>query len=116
VAEEHELLGAVIGAHAENDVLDTEHLRGTLRDLGSPLPVRVGWSPAGTHQEIWGALGVTMRTSVELTVTAPALPSRLKPLAPPVQERALTVRDNVRAGTTGDTRRRRWERRPSTDS
>lgn len=108
VAEEHELLGAVIGAHAENDVLDQEHLRGTLRDLDSPLPIRVGWSPAGAAREIWTALGVPMRTSVELTVTAPALPSRLKPLAPPVEDRVISVHDTVR--------RRRWERRPSTDS
>lgn len=94
VSAEHELLGAVIGAHAEQDVLAPQQLRGTLRDLGRSLPIRIGWSPAA-HQEVWAALGVAMRTSVELTVTAPALPSRLKPLAPPVEERQLSVRDTV---------------------
>jgi hypothetical protein len=95
VAEEHELLGAVIGAHAERDAIDAQHLRGTLRDLGGALPIRLGWSPAVARQEFWAALGLPMRTSVELTVNAPALPSRLKPLAPRVRNRELTVQDTV---------------------
>ena len=117
VTEEHELLGAVIGAHAERDVLDADHLRGSLRAL-DPLPMRLGWSPAAGRQEMWGALGLPMRTAVELTVTAPALPSRLKAVAPPVEAIELDVHDTGRGAPVtdpDDAPRRRWERTTITE-
>ncbi len=118
VAEEHELLGAVIGAHAERDVLGGDHLRGSLRAI-DPLPIRLGWSPGSGRQEMWSALGLPMRTAVELTVTAPALPSRLKPVAPPVEAIELemydTDRDHDQAVADNDIPRRRWERTTITE-
>ncbi|MGQ0839850.1 Pvc16 family protein [Actinokineospora sp.] len=107
-AEEHELLGAVIGAHAEQDVLSPDYLRGSLHNLDMSLPVRVGWSPVYRGQDLWGALGVSMRTALDLTVTAPALPSRLKQAAPPVQTVDLDVYDGV--PVPPEKPRKRWER------
>jgi hypothetical protein len=106
-AEEHELLGAVIGAHAEQDCLGPDHLRGSLHDLGSALPVRIGWVPSGRSAELWGALGVPMRTALDLTVTAPALPSRVAPAAPPVETVDVEVGDLHHLDRQP---RRRWER------
>lgn len=94
-AEELELLGAVLGAHAEQDTLGPDYLRGSMHSLDTALPLRLGWSPAGRGQELWGALGVPMRTALDLTVTAPALPSRLRPTAPAVRTVELDVHDTV---------------------
>lgn len=113
VAEEHELLGAVLGAHAEQDSLGPDHLRGSLHNLGTALPVRVGWSPSGRGAELWAALGLPMRTALDLTVTAPALPSRLKNVAPPVETVELTVHTDVPGPVA--TPRRRWERTTITE-
>jgi hypothetical protein len=99
----------VIGAHAERDVLDGDHLRGSLRQL-DPLPIRLGWSPAIGRHEVWGALGLPMRTALELTVTAPALPSRLRAVAPPVEAIELDVHDSIERDELADVPRRRWER------
>jgi hypothetical protein len=116
VAEEHELLGAVLGAHAEQDSLHADYLRGSLRDLEAALPIRLGWSPAAGRADLWGAIGIPMRTAVELTVTAPALPSRLKAAAPPVEALELDVHDMVdREPQPEPTLRRRWERTKITE-
>jgi hypothetical protein len=112
-AEEHELLGAVIGAHAEQDSLGPDYLRGSLHDLDTALPVRVGWAPVGRGQDIWGALGLSMRTALDLTVTAPALPSRLKQVAPPVETVELDVHTELPKPV--QTPRRRWERTTITE-
>jgi hypothetical protein len=114
-AEEHELLGAVIGAHAESDAIETDHLRGSLRQLDTAMPMRLGWSPTGGNLDMWGALGVPMRTALELTVTAPALPSRLKPAAPPVEAIELDVHDSVDRALVPEPPRRRWERTTLTE-
>jgi hypothetical protein len=113
-AEELELLGAVLGAHAEQDSLGADYLRGSLHSLDTALPVRLGWSPAGRGQEMWGALGVPMRTALDLTVTAPALPSRLRLAAPPVVAVELDVHDTVR-DEPALPQRRRWERTTITE-
>ncbi len=113
VAEEHELLGAVLGAHAEQDSLGTDYLRGSLHHLDTALPVRVGWSPSGRGAELWAALGLPMRTALDLTVTAPALPSRLRHVAPPVETVELTVHSDVPGPVAAP--RRRWERTTITE-
>ncbi len=111
--EEHELLGAVIGAHAENDALGTEFLCGCLRDAGSALPVRLGWTPGGRGHDLWAALGVPMRTAVDLTVTAPVQPSRLRPAEPPVRTAELDVHSTVRE--LPEVTRARWRRTSITE-
>jgi uncharacterized protein DUF4255 len=93
-AEEHELLGVLIGAHTEQDALQGDHLRGALRTLEIGLPMRIGWTPAGTTTDLWAALGVPMRTALDLTITAPALPLRLHPPAPPVEAITLVAHDH----------------------
>jgi Pvc16 N-terminal domain len=114
-AEEHELLGAVIGAHAESDAIEKDYLRGSLRGLDSAMPMRLGWSPTAGSLDMWGALGVPMRTALELTVTAPALPSRLKLAAPPVEAVEVEVHDNVDRALVPQPPRRRWERTTVTE-
>ncbi len=122
--EENELLGAVIGAHAEQDALGVDHLRGSLHALTTALPLRLGWSPVARGPDLWGALGVQMRTALELTVTAPALPSRLRQAAPPVRTIELDVHDTSHPDAApvpgaeiglSPAPRRRWERTTITE-
>lgn len=96
--KESELLGAVLEGYTENDSLGTQHLSGVLATLTSGLTVRFGWSPAAAGHEIWGALGIPMRSALDMTVLAPALPSRLRKPAPPVEAVQLDVHDTVRRG------------------
>jgi uncharacterized protein DUF4255 len=93
--KEYELLGAVLEGHTENDVLGAEHLDGVLANLTSGLTVRLGWSPTARGYEIWGALGLPMRSALDMTILAPALPSRLRKPAPPVEAVQLDVHDTV---------------------
>ncbi|OLR92403.1 Pvc16 family protein [Actinokineospora bangkokensis] len=106
--EEHELLGALIGAHTERDALHPDHLRGCLSVLDTALPVRLGWTPAARTAELWSAVGVPMRTALDLTITAPALPARFEPPAPPVEAVHLEVHGAV--APPPEVPRRRWER------
>lgn len=94
-SEELELLGAVLGAHADQDCLAADFLRGSLHDLDTALPVRIGWSPVARGGDLWGALGVPMRAALDLTITAPVLPSRREPPAPPVHSVELEVHDTA---------------------
>lgn len=93
--EELDLLGAVLGAHADQDCLVADFLRGSLTELDTALPVRLGWSPVARGPEFWSAVGVPMRAALDLTVTVPVLPSRSQPVAPPVQSVELDVYDRV---------------------
>lgn len=111
-AEEHELLGALVGAHTDCDALDVDHLRGSLRVLAAGLPMRLGWSPAGRSVELWPALGIPMRTALDLTVTAPALPARLDPPAPPVEAIALSAGG---VPQRAEVPRNRWQRTSITE-
>ncbi|MFI7680267.1 Pvc16 family protein [Actinophytocola sp. NPDC049390] len=95
--EEFELLGAVLGAHAERDSLSGEHLRGALVHLDTALPMRMGWSPSPHAPDVWSAIGTPMRTNLVLTVSAPALPQRVRQVAPPVRTRELDVHDLTRS-------------------
>ncbi|WP_176946568.1 Pvc16 family protein [Lentzea fradiae] len=119
--EELDLLGSVIAAHAEQDCLTGEHLQGALRPLESALPVRLGWMPNAGNADLWGALGLPMRTALVLTVTAPALPRRLRQAAPPVRSLELEVHDLSPGPAAEDApdsapvSRRRWERTTITE-
>lgn len=91
--EELDLLGAVLGAHADQDCLVADFLHGSLNELDTALPVRIGWSPVARGPEFWGAVGVPLRAALDLTVTVPVLPSRTQPAAPPVRSVDLDVYD-----------------------
>ena len=91
--EELALLGAVIGAHAERDTLSGDHLCGSLVHLDTALPMRLGWAPGPSAGDLWSAVGTPMRTALVLTVAAPALPQRVRQVAPPVRTRDLDVHD-----------------------
>jgi hypothetical protein len=111
--KEYELLGAVLEGYTENDVLGAEHLSGVLTHLTSGLTVRLGWAPAAGGLEIWGALGIPMRSALDMTITAPALPSRLRRPAPPVETVQLDVHDTV--PRSPEEPRPRWRRTSITE-
>ncbi|UOZ05645.1 DUF4255 domain-containing protein [Amycolatopsis sp. WQ 127309] len=109
VAAEHDLLGAVLAAHAGRPVLTPELLPGRLGELAEPLPIRLGRHRAGGGEhDLWHALGVPLRTALDLTVTAPVVPTRIEDPAPPVHTVELGVRDEPAASAprTGP----RWTR------
>ena len=111
--KEYELLGAVLEGYTENDMLGTQHLSGVLTVLTSGLTMRLGWSPLASSHDIWGALGIPMRTALELTVLAPALPARLRKPAPLVDSVQLDVHDLVQREPAQP--QPRWRRTSTTE-
>ncbi|MEA5365221.1 Pvc16 family protein [Amycolatopsis sp., V23-08] len=115
VAAEHELLGAVLAAHAGRPALEPDLLAGRLGVPAEPLPVRLGRHRAGgAEHDLWHALGVPLRTALDLTVTAPVVPARLEDPAPPVRAVALGVADEPRAAGPRWTRTSRPAPEPDT--
>jgi hypothetical protein len=108
IEQEFQLLGAVLEAHAERDTLGRDHLHGSLADIDGGLAVRLGWAPVARGNDLWGALGVPMRSALDLTVTAPAQPTRLGQADPLVRTRDLDLHDTVRR--VADTTSPRWRR------
>jgi hypothetical protein len=96
IEQEFQLLGAVLEAHAERDTVSVPHLIGSLASLDGGLAVRLGWAPVARGNDLWGALGIPMRSALDLTVTAPAQPSRLGAADPLVRTRDLDLHDTVR--------------------
>jgi uncharacterized protein DUF4255 len=115
-AEELELLGAVLGAHADQDCLTADFLRGSLGDLDTALPIRIGWSPVAREHDFWSAAGVPMRAALDLTVLVPVLPSRLRSAAPPVETVDLDVYDITNRDDPAESPRRRWRRTTITET
>jgi hypothetical protein len=74
--------------------------------------MRIGWTPAGRSAELWTALGIPMRTALDLTVTAPALPSRHEPPAPPVDAITLATAEVPAPKILP---RKRWQRTDITE-
>ena len=74
-ATEHRLLGAVLASAPDRDYLPPDILRGELIEWEMPVAVRIAPPEriAG-HWDLWGALGVAPRSSVDLRVTAPFVP------------------------------------------
>jgi hypothetical protein len=106
VLEEHRLLGAVLIAHAGQQVLDPDHLRGSLRIADAHVPIHIG---AGRRPAVWDSLGLPMRTSLELTAFVPAIPVGWSPPAPPAENLDLAARELPREPTLSP-RARRWKR------
>jgi hypothetical protein len=113
IEKEQQLLGAVLEAHADEDVLGPDHLCGSLAGQSAGLPVRLGWSPVSGGPDLWGALGVPMRSAVDMTITAPALPSRMRKPAPLVEAAVLDVHDSVQRPL--ETPQPRWRRTSITE-
>jgi hypothetical protein len=107
--DEHALLGAVMRACLEGEVLHPQYCRGSLAEEESRVLVRlcipIGPSPARAH-DIWSALGQPMRSSLEMAVVAPLRPVLFTDLAAPAEEISLNMNtDGQRASdatATGD--------------
>jgi hypothetical protein len=99
--EEFALLGGVLRAVANDGVVSAEHLAGSLAETRSPVTVTVGRPSA--VPEIWSALGLRPRTSLDLVVTAAVAPIAHTELAPPPHAIELDVAAPPRAGRRADT-------------
>ena len=98
-AAEHRLLGAVLAAAPDRDFLPPEALRGSL--LAWEMPVGVRMAPSertAGHWDLWAALGVPPRSSIELRVTAPLVPELITEIGPPADQFALGMGQQRRMG------------------
>jgi len=86
---EHRLLGAVLVAHAGQDELGREHLRGVLADADVCVPLHIGQSG---RPVAWDRLGLPGRSALTLTVLAPAVPPLVRSPAPPAEQLELVAR------------------------
>ena len=94
-AAEHRLLSEALRVLGGRERMPREHLVGGLAQLGVPVylalwPVREG-APVQTPPDIWSALGVALRPSIDLQVTTPLVPAVVEELGPPVVERTVDI-------------------------
>jgi hypothetical protein len=91
---EHQLLGAVLVAHAAQDQLDREYLRGVLAEADVCLSVHVGRASSAMA---WEVTGVPGRSGLALTVLAPAVPPLAQITAPPAEQLELITKTQPRS-------------------
>lgn len=93
VADEHRLLSSLLTALADEQAIPAEHISGDLVDEGLPVFVTVALpSPAeDAPPDLWSALGIAPRPSLDLVVTAPLPRPVPSTVATPVRERHITV-------------------------
>lgn len=89
VADEHRLLGDVMRACLEGEVVPPELLVGALVGEPEPVLVRAGLpipdrGPAA--HEVWSSLGVALRASIDLVLVAPLRPVVDTEIAPPAEQ------------------------------
>jgi uncharacterized protein DUF4255 len=107
---EHDVLGHILNACAQTEILPVTCLNGALAEC--ELPTAVQCAPADAEdstQGLWSRFGIAPRACVQLLLIAPLRPPAVLELAPPVREVALNAtREDGPTGTA-----RRWERRVS---
>jgi hypothetical protein len=132
--EEHEMLGLLIDACTDTEVLPQDQLTGALAEAGLPCFVRCADEDAGrSTTNLWTGFGISAHTHLELDLVAPVVPPMVTELAVPAREIVLvgqqaTPNPDAPGGTTasagsGDAGRsdpappgrtagtvRRWER------
>jgi hypothetical protein len=90
--DEHRLLGAVLRALANHDVLPAACLSESLAAAGRPVPLRTAArDPVVSGWQLWSALGMPPRACLDLVVTAPLLPDRPLAVASPPDSLDLSV-------------------------
>jgi hypothetical protein len=94
-AAEHRLLSQALGVLAGQEVVPAKHLTGGLAQMKVPVllslwPLREG-APVHAAPDIWSALGVALRPSIDLQVTSPLVPAVVEEVGPPVVERVIEV-------------------------
>jgi hypothetical protein len=93
--EEHALLGRVLEVALVAEVVPLEHLHGRLAEQELPVvleaAVRLPDVPAPPPHDLWSALGMPMRASLDLRVAAPLLPALSTDLAPAAERLDLGI-------------------------
>ena len=93
--EEHELLGRLIDACTNTEILDPDQLTGSLAEAGLPCYVRCAAAEDGRPAaDPWSGLGIAPRTAVELHLVAAVVPRPVTELAPPVRQLVLRARQD----------------------
>jgi len=88
VATEHRLLGKVLRGVLESPVMPRSLLVGELADEPQPTQLRIARPLENGRpkpHELWPALGMAARSSLELEVVAPLRPTPLAEIAPPAR-------------------------------
>ena len=86
--DEHRLLSACLSCFLRHSVIPTEHLTGSLADLGAPVIVNMALPPPQERSisDIWSAMGGELKPSLDLVVTAPLDTGVAFHVGPPVLE------------------------------
>jgi hypothetical protein len=102
--EEHELLGALIDACTNTDILEDDHLTGTLAEAGLPSFVRCAIHGPGPSavQGLWSGFGIAPRAHLVLELVAPVVPTPVTDLAPPTRQIVLDAQQLPGPGPSGD--------------
>lgn len=87
--EEHELLGALVDACTNTDILEDEHLNGSLAEAGLPSFVRCAIHDPSATQGLWSGFGIAPRAYLVLELVAPVVPAPVTDLAPPARQIVL---------------------------
>lgn len=107
--DQHQLLGALLGALLDVGILPEEHLAGPLADVRPPPVVSAAWPTEREPFEFWSALGGQLRPGIELTVTLTVDRRAMAQVGPPVDRVTSTV---APFGAAGDGRERVGGRSP----
>ena len=95
-ASQHDLLGAVLVGCTTLDSIPPEYLQGALATQAHPVVLTCAPAdPAPASAELWAALRIPARTSLELLVVLPVVPPLITELAPPVEDRKLATRSTA---------------------
>jgi hypothetical protein len=80
--EEHELLGALIDACTNAEVIEQDLLAGSLAEAGLPCFVRCAGDDGRSATDPWSDLRIAPHTHLELELVAPVVPRPVTELAP----------------------------------
>jgi hypothetical protein len=104
-ADQHRLLGQLLGLVVTTGIVPRHLLSSPLDQLGSPVELAIASEDVRPAHELWSALGVSPRATLELVATLPAAPVRAIDLADPPTEVLAGVADrDVPSRRTGVTR------------
>ena len=91
--DEHRLLGQILGLVVTTGTVPAAHLATPLDRLGSPVELSIASEDVRPMHELWSALGVAPRATVELIATLPVAPVRTTELADPPTDVVTGVGD-----------------------
>jgi hypothetical protein len=97
--DEHRVLSALLTGLLGHEALPPALLRGSLAELGLPVPLTVALPPPEDRAfaDVWTALGGELKPSLDVVVSAPVDAGQAYPAGPPVE-------DGMRLDVDGDGR------------